>query len=85
MKVILHDLKSAQEQAAAYEGRYLELEELKQKYLNRVVLEGYDLRLSDVSATGYRADVVHRASGTRCHLLEGRAGQRGLPKCGEAP
>ena len=85
MKTILHDVKAAQEQAAAYEGKYLELEELKQRYLNRALPEGYDLSLHDVSATGYRAEVVHRASGLRCQLLEGGSGRRGLPECGQAP
>ncbi len=83
MRTILRDLKVAEEQAAVLEGRYLELEPLRARYFNRPVREGYRLTLSEVSAGGFRAEVVHAASGLRCQLrvAEGGAGS-GVPTCG---
>jgi len=80
MKTILHDLQAAEEQASAIEDRYLGLEDLRGRYFNRPVPDNYELSLSDVSASGYKAEVVHRASGLRCHLEVGGSG-RGAPSC----
>jgi hypothetical protein len=80
MKTILHDLQAAEEQASAIEDRYLGLEELRGRYFNRPVPDNYELSLSDVSASGYKAEVVHKASGLRCHLEVGGSG-RGAPTC----
>jgi hypothetical protein len=78
MKTILHDLQAAEEQASAIEDRYLGLDELRGRYFNRPVPDNYELSLADVSATGYRAEVVHKASGLRCRLEVGGSG-RGAP------
>jgi hypothetical protein len=80
MKTILHDLQAAEEQAAAIEDRYVGLEELRGRYFNRPVPENYELSMADVSSTGYRAEVVHKASGLRCRLEVGGSG-RGAPTC----
>jgi hypothetical protein len=80
MKIILHDLQTAQEQAAVIEGGYLGLEELRGQYFNRPVSDNYELSMADVSATGYRAEVVHKASGLKCRLDVGESG-RGAPTC----
>lgn len=80
MKTILHDLQAAEEQAAAIEDRYLGLEELRARYFNRPVPDNYELTLSDVSAAGYQAEVVHKASGLKCRLEVGGEG-RGAPTC----
>jgi len=89
MRTILRDVKMAEEQAAALEDSYLDLDALKARYLNRTVPKGYRLSLSDVSATGFRAEVEHEASGLRCTLvvLETRSGAgpqqgaTGVPNC----
>jgi hypothetical protein len=80
MKTILHDVQTAQEQAAAIEGTYLGLQELRPQYFNRPVPENYELSLTDASQTGYKAEVVHKASGLRCRLEVGGTG-RGSPTC----
>ncbi len=80
MKTILHDVKFAEEQAMALDGAYLELEPLKAKYLNRVVPDNYTLTIGQVTADGFRAEVVHRASGLACHLEAGGSGA-GIPEC----
>ncbi|UCC70955.1 MAG: hypothetical protein JSV86_11190 [Gemmatimonadota bacterium] len=80
MRTILHDLQTAEEQAAVIEGAYLNLEELRGRYFNRPVPENYELSLTDVSPDGYRAEIVHRASGLRCRLEVGGSG-RGAPTC----
>ncbi len=82
MKTILHDLQVAQEQAAALEGRYLELPELRQKYFNRPVPENYELSLVGVSRDAYSAEVVHKASGLSCRLeVSAGAAGGGVPRC----
>ncbi len=81
MKTILHDVKAAQESAAALEGNYLELDELRKRYLNRVVPETYTLTVTDVSATGFRAEITHGATGLSCRLEVGVGSGRGVPTC----
>ncbi len=82
MKTILHDVQVAQEQASAFEGRYLEMAELRRKYFNRPVPENYELSLQEVSPDGYSAEVVHRRSGLRCWLAVGEGtGGGGVPRC----
>ncbi len=80
MKTILHDVQLAEEQAAAIEGGYVSLEQLRGRYLNRSIPENYVLSLTDVSATEYRAEIVHGPSGLRCRLEVGVSG-RGAPIC----
>lgn len=80
MKTILHDLQAAEEQASTIEDRYLGLQELRGRYFNRPVPDNYELTMADVTATGYRAEVVHKASGLRCSLEVGGSG-RGAPTC----
>jgi len=80
MKTILQDVKVAEEQAMALEGRYLQLEPLKAQYLNRVVPDNYVLTLGDVTADGFRAEILHSASGLSCVLEVGGSGA-GIPKC----
>lgn len=80
MKMILHDVKVAEEQAMVLDGNYLELEPLKPKYLNRVVPDNYTLTIGQVTADGFRAEVVHPASGLTCYLEVGGSGA-GIPKC----
>ncbi len=84
MRTILRDVKMAEEQAAALEDRYVDLDVLRTKYFNRPVPEGYELTLSDVTAGGFRAEVEHKASGLRCRLVVGAAPQEagsGVPSC----
>jgi hypothetical protein len=84
MKAILRDVKMAEETAAAIAGGYVNLEELRRSYFNRVVPDSYELTLSDVSASGYRAEVVHKATGLRCRVVVGsQAGGtgEGVPTC----
>jgi hypothetical protein len=81
MKAILHDLKAAEETAAALEGRYLELAPLREKYLSRAIPTAYELSVTQVSAQSFRAEVVHGASGLRCHLEVGVGAGRGVPVC----
>lgn len=82
MKTILHDVQVAEEQAAALEGRYLGLPELRQKYFNRPVPENYELSLTGVSRDAYSAEVVHKASGLSCRLeVAAAAGGGGGPRC----
>jgi hypothetical protein len=69
MRTILRDVKMAEEQAAALEDRYVDLDALQARYLNRPVPESYRLSLSDVSANGFRAELEHTASGLRCRLI----------------
>jgi len=80
MKTILHDVRVAEEQAMALDGAYLELEPLKAKYLNRVVPENYTLTIEQVTEDGFRAEMVHPASGLACYLESGGSGA-GIPKC----
>lgn len=83
MKAILHDLQAAEEQAAAIEGRYLTLDQLRGTYLNRPVPESYTLTVTDVSTSGYRAEIVHGPTSLRCSLEVGGATQArsGSPRC----
>lgn len=89
MRTILRDVKLAEEQAAVLEDRYVELDALQARYLNRPVPETYRLSLSDVSADGFRAEVEHKASGLHCRLVVtaspsegGSSGSRGgVPDC----
>ena len=80
MKTILRDVKVAEEQALVLEGTYLALDSLKARYLNRVVPETFALTIDQLTADGFRAQVVHRASGLACHLEVGGNGA-GVPKC----
>jgi hypothetical protein len=80
MKTILQDVKVAEEQAMAFENSYLELPELRRKYLTRTVPESYALTVSGVSAEGFEAEIVHTASGLRCKLSVGGSGA-GIPEC----
>jgi len=80
MKTILHDVKVAEEQAMAFDNKYLELEELRSAYFNRPVPDNYTLTIANVSASGFRAEVVHKASGLSCSLEVGGSGG-GVPKC----
>lgn len=85
MRTILRDVKMAEEQAAALEDSYLELDALQARYLNRSVPERYRLSLSEVTAAGFRAEIEHEASGLRCRLVvsatpSGEAGT-GVPNC----
>jgi hypothetical protein len=82
MKTILHDLKLAQETAHTLTGSYLELQPLQGQYFNRPVPETYDLVLSDVSSSAYRAVITHRASGLSCRLEVETGEARGVPVCG---
>ena len=82
MKTILHDLKLAEETANALTGQYLELQPLQSQYFNRPVPETYDLQLTDVSGSGYRAVITHRASGISCRLEVETGEGRGVPICG---
>ena len=80
MKTILQYVKVAEEQAMALGGKYLELEPLKAQYLNRVVPDNYVLTLEQVTPDGFRAEMVHSASGLSCILEVGGSGA-GIPKC----
>jgi hypothetical protein len=80
MKTILRDVKIAEEQAMALEGAYLELAPLKARYLNRVISDKYTLTVGEVTADGFRAEIVHPASGLECYLEVGGSGA-GIPKC----
>jgi hypothetical protein len=84
MRAILRDVKMAEEQAAALESGYVDLDELRARYFNRSVPGGYELSLSDVTALGFRAEITHVASGLRCRLVVGAAGPEaggGVPRC----
>jgi hypothetical protein len=83
MRTILHDLRLAQEQAAALEGGYLALDALRDRYFNRPVPESYLLTLSDVTPTGFRAEIEHKASKLSCRLVVGGEGPaaEGVPVC----
>jgi hypothetical protein len=84
MKAILRDVKLAEETAAALGGGYVGLEELRRSYLNRVVPETYELSLSDLSPSGYQAEIVHKATGLRCRVTVGPAAGgagEGVPSC----
>ena len=84
MKAILRDVKMAEETAAAIGGRYVGLEELRRSYLNRAVPDTYELSLSDVSPSGYRAEIVHKTTGLRCRVAVGAAAAgsgEGVPTC----
>jgi hypothetical protein len=81
MKTILHDVRVAEEMAAVYEGGYMTLDKLRGSYLNAEVPDAYQLTLSEVSGTGYRAEVVHKASGLRCRLVVSSGQGRGVPVC----
>ena len=84
MRTILRDVKMAEEQAAAIEDRYVGLEELRAKYFNRPVPDGYELTVSEVTSGGFRAEVKHKASGLRCQLVVSSAspeGGSGVPNC----
>lgn len=80
MKAILRDVKVAEEMAGASEGRYLELGELRSRYLSREIPDSYELALTDVSAAGYRAEIVHVTTGLRC-VLDAGGGGSGIPTC----
>lgn len=80
MKTILRDVKAAEETAAATEDRYLELGELKGRYLNRPIPASYRLSLSDVSDRGFTASIVHERTGLSCRLEVGPDGT-GVPEC----
>lgn len=85
MKAVLQDLRHAEERARALEDRYLALDELQRNYLSRSIPESYELTMADVTASGYRAEIVHRASGLRCRLATGAGGEGGegdgIPRC----
>lgn len=78
MKAILRDIKAAEEMAAISEGRYLELDELRSRYLSREIPGSYEISLTDVSGAGFRAEILHGATGLRCVLV---AGGGGAPTC----
>lgn len=71
MKAILRDVKAAQETAAVTEGGYLELDRLRGRFLNRPVPDTYRLTLSEVSSSGYTAEIEHLATGLSCRLRVG--------------
>jgi hypothetical protein len=83
MKLILHDLRLAQEQAYSLEGHYVEFEALEGEYFSRHVPEAYELTLKDVTLQGYRAEVTHKPSELRCELLMTETSQpgTGIPRC----
>lgn len=83
MKLILHDLRLAQEEAYSLEDQYLQFEALEGEYFNRHVPEAYELTLKDVTLQGYRAEVIHKPSGLRCELLVTETSQpgSGIPRC----
>lgn len=80
MKTILRDVRSAQAMAAATEGRYLELDALRARYLSRAIPDSYELSMTGVSETGFTAEIVHNASDLRCSLEVGGGGT-GVPSC----
>ena len=80
LKTILRDVQMAQERASANEGHYLGLGELKSQYFTQPVREGIELSFTGVSESGYKAEIVHKASGITCHL-EVSGGSRGKPRC----
>lgn len=83
MKVILRDLAAAEETARVQEGRYLGLAELRSAYFTRPLPSPYRLQVSELTAEGYRAEIVHGPTGLRCELVVGAgpAGGRGSARC----
>lgn len=81
MKIILHELKAAEESAAVLEGEYLELSKLEGRYFTRPVPETYELSVSELSPTSFRARIVHGASGLSCRLEVGTGQGQGVPIC----
>ncbi|UCF19435.1 MAG: hypothetical protein JSU87_16165 [Gemmatimonadota bacterium] len=80
MKMILRDVRLAEEQALALEGSYLGLDELRGRYMNRSLPEAYSVNLDSVTADGFVAEVMHRASGLSCRLAVGER-RAGVPRC----
>ncbi len=66
MKTLLREVGLAEEQASIENSRYLSLTELQRRYFNRPVRPVFQLTIKDVTATGYRAEVVHGRTGVRC-------------------
>ena len=82
MLTILNNVRVSQEQAATLEGSYLELDQLRGRYLNRDVPDKYELTISDVTATGFRSEILHKASGIRCTVeVSDEPGRHGSPIC----
>ncbi len=71
MKTLLREVGIAEEQASIENGRYLGLTELRRRYFNGVVRPVFQLSIKDVSATGYRAEVIHGRTGVRCWSIVG--------------
>lgn len=73
MKTLLREVRLAEEQASIENSRYLSLTELRRRYFNRPVRPVFQLTIKDVTATGYRAEVVHGRTGVRCWSIVGAA------------
>ncbi len=71
MKTLLREVGIAEEQASIENGRYLGLTELRRRYFNGVVRPVFQLSIKDVSATGYRAEVIHGRTGVSCWSIVG--------------
>ena len=81
MKTILTDVRRAEETAHTLGDRYLGLNELRGQYLSRSVPESYQLTLTDVTDSSYRAQVTHKASGLTCKLEVGSGQGSENPTC----
>lgn len=80
MKTLLREVRVAQEAASLANGRYLSLSELRGRYFNSPVRPVFQLSIDDVTATGYRAEVIHGKTGVRCWSVVG-PGRAGAPTC----
>ncbi len=81
MKMTLNDVKRAEAMAYALGNRYLGLDELQAQYLSRNVPETYELKLTDVTDSSYRAQMTHKTSGLSCDLEIGTGQGSENPTC----
>ncbi len=81
MKTILNDVRRAEATAHTLGGRYLNMSELQGEYFSRSVPDTYELTLSDVTDSSYRAQVKHKASGLTCKLEVGTGQGNENPNC----
>ncbi len=81
MKIILRDIQTSEETARAITGSYVDWDELRRTYLSRLLPDSYEIKLTEVSANSYRAEIVHRHTGLTCGITATAGGTGNVSTC----
>lgn len=81
MKMILRDIQTSEETARAATGSYVDWDELRRTYLSRSLPASYEIKLSEVTASGYRAEIIHQHTGLTCSITASAGSTGNLSTC----